>query len=272
MTISATAKDFIRRARYLTYIGLMRAAEATVPERTITGLERRARREEKRIFPEFGPFLKGIYNCAAHYEHLFEGRAFKTLTPREIASIILVGRIGTAFYLLSQDAQKGYGWDACGVGASVFELCWQARRICNDDALADDWLKRHRAPPVKQSVEEALKLEGVPEFEKQAEIEYLCYGKLCDFKHGNPRDLSLHTPNNWDDWGIMRLGPDTTREGMYAICLAVDLGGFLVLSALHRFTQLLHGENRKPMLRELERLTSEHGKIRDRLNTMSKAA
>lgn len=140
MTLSATAKDVLRRARFLTYIGLMRAAEAMVPSRTIVGLDRRARREVKRMFPEFGPFLEGVYNCAAHYEHLFEGRAIKTLTPREMASIKLIGRIGTAFYLLSQGAQKGYGWDACGLGASVFELCWQARRICHDDVLADAWL------------------------------------------------------------------------------------------------------------------------------------
>lgn len=270
MTISTTAKELLRRGRFLAYTGLTLAAEAVVPERTINGLERRARREVKRTFPEFSPFLEGVYNCAAHYEHLFDGRALKTLTAREMASLKLVGRIGTAFYRLSEDTRKGYGWDACGVAASLFELCWQARRICHDDALATDWLKRSKAPQVKQSVEDALKFEGVSDYKKQADIEYLVYGKLCDFKHGNPSYLSFHSPDNWENWGTMRLGPDTTPEGLYAICLAVDLGGFLALSALHRFTGLLHGDKGKPLLRELERLTKEHGKIRDRLNVMFK--
>ncbi len=178
MTISTIAKELLRRGRFLAHIGFTLAAEAVVPERTIQGLERRARREVKRTFPEFAPFLEGVYNCAAHYEHLYDGRAFKTLTPRDLASLKLVGRIGTAFYRLSEDARKGYGWDACGVAASLFELCWQARRICHDDSLATDWLKRGKAPPVKQSVEQALKLEGVFDYMKQTEIEYLAYGKL----------------------------------------------------------------------------------------------
>jgi uncharacterized protein (UPF0335 family) len=59
---------------------------------------------------------------------------------------------------------------------------------------------------------------------------------------------------------------------MYAICLAADVGGFLVLSALHRFAETLHGDKAKPFLRELERLTREHKKIRDRLNGIFEAA
>jgi hypothetical protein len=134
VTISAAIQELLRRGRFLAYVGFSLAAEVVVPEGTVNALERRARREVKRAFPEFAPFLERVYNCAAHYEQLFDGRVFKTLTPREMASIKLVGRIGTAFHRLREDVGKGYGWDACGLAAGLFELCWQARRICHDDS------------------------------------------------------------------------------------------------------------------------------------------
>jgi hypothetical protein len=136
VTISAAIQEPLRRGRFLAYIGFSLAAEAVVPERTVNALDRRACREVRRVFPEFTPFMERVYNCAAHYEQLFDGRVFETFTPRERASIKLVARIGTAFHRLSEDVRKGYGWDVCGVAASIFELCWQARRICHDDALA----------------------------------------------------------------------------------------------------------------------------------------
>jgi hypothetical protein len=60
LTISTTAKELLRCGRFLAYVGLTCAAEVVVPERTINGSERRARREVKRTFRNAPPFRRGF--------------------------------------------------------------------------------------------------------------------------------------------------------------------------------------------------------------------
>lgn len=261
-----------RKLRFLIHTVLCHLAEMVAPTGTVVALEYRARKSIQSSFPEFRPFLTDLYDCVANYDFLVDGRPVTSLSAREIVSLKLLGRIGTAVHRLAEDVYKGYGWEACGVAASLFELCWQARRLSQSEELASDWLDLAKAPKVKQTIFDALKLEGVKNSAEQAGIEYVLYGKLCDMKHGNPARLTFHHPRDWQEWGTMRMGPDTTPGGLWATCLAVDAAGFLVLGAMERFVSALHPESGKPLLDEINRLTHEHEKIRFKLNQVFKSS
>lgn len=132
-----------------------------------------------------------------------------------------------------EDAFNAYGLDACGHAAALFEFCWIAAYLCGNEEAAKAWLAREyisEGMDVRKAIKSYLARHGVPP--AQLAVEYEVYKRLNAFKHASPAWLSFHAPNDWEEIGTLRIGPDPSPHGEWALCLALEAASQSVLLAL----------------------------------------
>jgi len=219
----------------------------------------------KRLTEALGPhfdYLDGMLNLAAKLESFFDGRLFNTLSKRDLACLLMLGRITNDQRAILHLCLRGYGVQACTIAASIFELGWQVTLLAADETEADRWLRAERitdpGPGWERAAIRYIRAAGHPEPDKQLATERAAYARLCAMKHGNPAGLDLRPTDQWASAGTLRMGPDDTELGQKTICLAVELGGQVAELAMSEIAKkLLSVSGQQEFTPLLDKLTAQ---------------
>lgn len=240
--------------RFQTISLLERAAHCLYPRNSVQAAERGARRQVRREYRDFFELLELIYNLLVRFDAHFHDRELKSLSACEQAALLLSGRIANALRRIQEDAHNAYGPDACGQAASLFEFCWTAAYLCGDEQAAKAWLARKQLSEgmdVRTAIQRYLTRHSITI--QQANTEYEIYRRLNAFKHASPAWLSFHHPQDWSEGGTVRIGPDLSPHGQWALCFSLEASSQLVLLALaEASSQLLPNIVREQFIREVE--------------------
>jgi hypothetical protein len=238
---------------------LQTAAEALLPKDSLPGAERDARRQVETDYRDFFALLERAYNLIVRFNVHFHDRPLRSLSVRECAALLLFGRIANGLRRTQEDALHGYGPDACGHAASLFEFCWTVAYLSGDEAAAAAWLAREQLSEgmdVRRAINAYLTRRSVAA--QQFETEYEVYRRLNAFKHASPVWLSFHRPQDWEELGTLRMGPDLSQHGQWALCFALEVGSQLVLLALiEAANQLLPSPGRERYMQAVDAANQE---------------
>jgi len=233
---------------------LEHVAHCLYPRNSVQAAERDARRNMLREHGRFFALLERTYNLVVRFDVQFHDRELKSLTAREQAALLLFGRIANALRRIQEDAHNAYGPDACGQAASLFEFCWAAAYLCGDEQAAKKWLARERLSEgmdVRTAIKRYLARHSISN--QQTDLEYEVYRRLNAFKHASPTWLSFHHPQDWSKGGTLRIGPDLSPHGQWALCFSLEASSQLVLMALaEAASQLLSDSVRKQFMRDVD--------------------
>ncbi len=212
---------------------LEHAVHCLYPRNSVQAAERDARRRVRREYGDFLALLELTYNLVVRLISQFHDREFSSMSAREWATLLLLGRIGNALRRIQEDAHNAYGPDACGQAASLFEFCWTSAYLCGDELAAKTWIVREHLSEgmdVRTAIKRYLSRHAVDV--QQVEIEYEVYRRLNAFKHASPAWLSFHSPQDAPKEGTLRIGPDMSPHGQWALCFALEASSQLVLMTL----------------------------------------
>lgn len=202
--------------------------------------------------------------------------------PEDQVSIRIASRMANDLHCASEIGFRGYGPQACGLVAAMFELAFTWVKVLGQGAAAANaWLTHAdlRNTPVraKEGLEYFVglaidELGSKPKplrrklIESCVETEYKVYTELCAFKHGNPRSiLPIESPGNQFTAPI---GPDAGLWGQMSLCFAIEHGGRLAELAVQYWTsKRLMKPDEIPFREALRRLSG----ARERLTERSKA-
>lgn len=246
--------NLILFARLGTIALLERIAHSLYPTGSLQAAERDARRQVWKEQKDYIELLERAFNLVVHFNAHFEGRELKSLAAREKAVLLLLGRIANALRRIQEDARSAYGADACGQAASLFEFCWWTSYLCGDEDASKSWLERSRLSEgldVRRAINQYLKRHKVQP--QQANTEYEVYRRLNAFKHASPAWLSFHPVQDWHHVGTLRIGPDLSSHGVWALCFSLEVSAQLVLLALAEGAlQLLPEASRTQFMRKID--------------------
>lgn len=238
---------------------LERVAGKLYPRGSLPAAEHDARVRVARQYREFFALAERAYNLVVRFNVYFHDRSLKSLSGREQATLLLFGRIANGLRRTQEDALSAYGPDACGHATSLFEFCWTVAYLCGDEDAAKAWLTREQISEgidVRTAITRYLARHSVPS--AQFATEYEVYRRLNAFKHASPAWLSFHHPRDWEEVGTLRIGPDLSPHGEWALCFALEMASQLVLMALAEAgTQLFSGAVREAHMREVEAFNRE---------------
>jgi hypothetical protein len=231
------------------------AAHGLYPRNSVQGGERDARRQLRREYKDYFALLELTYNLVVRFNAHFHDRELRSLSACEQAALLLFARIANALRGILEDAQSAYGPDACGQAASLFEFCWITAYLCGDEQAAKTWLKRKHLSEgmdVRIAIRRFMTRHSV--MVQQAETEYEVYRRLNAFKHASPAWLSFHDPQDWRKEGTLRIGPDMSPHGQWALCFSLEASSQLVLMTLAEATSELLPKPTKelPLTHEIE--------------------
>lgn len=146
----------------------------------------------------------------ANAEHPRSGAAAKV-------GLILTARLADDLRVCSLSAQLGYGIQALGLGATIFEIVGALCYVGDSESRAAEWAKhtdvRHTYPrKVEDGIEASLRSLGISS-PTMKENWRQAYTFMCTAKHANPR-LSLLNGLRVDASGFSYLcGPDASAFG-----------------------------------------------------------
>lgn len=233
---------------------LEHAAHCLYPRNSIQAAERDARRQVRREHGAFLALLELTYNLVIRLNGHFHDRELESLSAREQTALLLFGRIANALRRIQEDSHNAYGPDACGQAASLFEFCWTAAYLCGDEQSAKEWLAREHLSEgmdVRKAIKQYLKRHSITL--QQADTEYKMYRHLNAFKHASPAWLSFHHPQDWPEDGTLRIGPDLSQHGQWALCFSLEASSQLALMALgEAASQILPESAHEQFIREIE--------------------
>lgn len=212
---------------------LEHAAHCLYPRNSVQAAERDARRRVRREHGDFLALLEQTYNLVVRFKVHFHDRELRSLSARECAALLLFGRIANALRRIQADAENAYGPDACGQAASLFEFCWTASYLCGDEQAAQAWIARKHLSEgmdMRTAITRYLTRRSIPL--RQVDLEYEVYRRLNAFKHASPAWLSFHDLQDWTKEGTLRIGPDMSPHGQWALCFALEASSQLALMAL----------------------------------------
>lgn len=233
---------------------LEHVAHCLYPRNSVQAAERDARRKVRREHGKFFALVERTYNLVIRFNVHFNDRELKSLTAREQTALLLFGRIANALRRIQEDAHNAYGPDACGQAASLFEFCWAVAYLCGDEQAAKVWLAREHLSEgmdVRTTIKRYLTRHSISN--QRADTEYEVYRRLNAFKHASPAWLSFHHPQDWPEGGTLRIGPDLSSHGQWALCFSLEASSQLVLMALAEATsQLLSDPVRQQFIRDVD--------------------
>ncbi len=230
------------------------AAHYLYPRGSVQAAERDARRRVRRKHGDFFELLELTYNLVVRFNVHFHARELNSLSACEYAALLLLGRIANALRRIQEDAQNAYGPDACGHAASLFEFCWTAAYLCGDEQAAKAWIAQEHLSEgmdVRTAIKRYLTRHSIAL--EQADTEYEVYRRLNAFKHASPAWLSFHHPRDWPNGGTLRIGPDMSPHGQWALCFSLEASSQLALMALvEAASQILPSPMREQFASEVE--------------------
>jgi hypothetical protein len=202
---------------------LERLAGSFYPSDSLLAAERDARLKVTLRYRDYFALAERAYNLVVRFNLHFHERSLRSLSARERATLLLLGRTANALRRTAEDALDAYGPDACGHATSLFEFCWTLAYLCDDEDAAKRWLAREHVSEgmdVRTAINCYLVRHSVPS--TQSATEYEVYRRLNAFKHASPAWLSFHSPRDWEEIGSLRIGPDLSTHGEWALCFALE--------------------------------------------------
>ena len=241
---------------------LERAAYSLYPRQSLQAAERDARRQVGSEHKDFFALLERTYNLIIRFNLHFHDRSLASLTSRERATLLLLGRIANALRRVQEDAINAYGPDACGHATSLFEFCWILAYLCGNEDAAREYLSRQRLSQgidARTAISRYLTRHSA---QSRQETEEEVYRRLNAFKHASPAWLSFHHPRDWVALGTIRVGPDLSPHGQWALDFALEMGSQLVLLALiEASSQLLSSPVREQFMTEVDAANQERRRL-----------
>ncbi len=241
---------------------LERAAHGLYPRQSLQAAERDARRQVGREHKAFFVLLERTYNLVIRFNVHFHERSLASLTCRERAALLLLGRIANALRRVQEDAVNAYGPDACGHATSLFEFCWILAYLCGNEDAAREWLSRQRLSEGVSARTAISRYLARHSAQSRQATEEEVYRRLNAFKHASPAWLSFHHPRDWVALGTLRVGPDLSPHGQWALDFAMEMGCQLVLMAMmEAASQLLTGPAREQFMRDVDAANQERRRL-----------
>jgi hypothetical protein len=187
-------------------------------------------------------------------EHPRSGAAAKV-------GLILTARLANDLRVCLLSAQLGYGIQALGLGATIFELVGALCYVGDSESRAADWARhtdvRHTYPRrVDEGIEASLRSLGI--FSPTMKENWSrAYTFMCTAKHGNPRISILHGLRVDPPGFSYSCGPDASAFGAglsaEALYNAIFFGAPGVYAALgHCAEETLQAQLRAEALRLME--------------------
>ncbi len=144
--------------------------------------------------------------------------------------LILTSRLTNDLRVCSLSAQLGYGIQALGLGATIFEIVGALCHVGDSESRAAEWaehsdLKRTYPRKVEEGIEAALRSLGISNATMKENWRQ-AYTFMCTAKHANPRISILHGLRV-DASGFSYLcGPDASAFGSWMSAEALYNGIF----------------------------------------------
>jgi hypothetical protein len=241
------------------------SASSLYPANSLQAAERDARGRVETDYRKFFALLDRSYNLTIDFNRQFHDRSIRSLSSRERATLLLMGRIANGLRRVHEDAVHAYGPDACGHATSLFEFCWAAAYLSGNEDAAREWVTRERLSEgidVRRCINSCIERWSAPK--TQATTEYTVYQRLNAFKHASPAWLSFHRRQDWEQIGTLRVGPDLSPHGQWALGFALEMASQLVLLALRESAaQLLTGPARDQLIAAVDAANKERRRLHD---------
>jgi len=156
----------------------------------------------------------------------------------QVTSLLLI-RLANDLRCMALLAERGYPLQALTISSSIYEVGITIARIGADDGLAQKWIDHDRPDQaflnLKTATKEVFRQCGIPDPEKQAELDYRVYQQFCMAKHGNPLLQTAHGLIQQGRDVSLQNGPDTSEIAVNNSWYAMDHATRFVYVALAIF-------------------------------------